>query len=39
MLVVVRENIDGSLLWNAIPAKSSYVDKQRVGVLLYERRK
>ena len=39
MLVVARENIDGSLFWNAIPAKQSYIDRQRTGVLLYEKRK
>ena len=36
MLVITRENIDGSLFWNAIPAKSKYIDNQRSGVLLYE---
>ena len=37
MLVVVRENIDGSLFWNAIPtSKMNYVDGQRKGVLLYK---
>lgn len=39
ILVVVRENIDGSLLWNVIPARQSYIDNQRVGVLLYEKGK
>ena len=36
MLVVARENMDGSLFWNAIPADSRYIDNQRTGVLLYK---
>jgi len=37
MLVIVRENLDGSLLWNVIPAESTYINRQRTGVLLYEK--
>jgi len=36
MLVVVRENVDGGVFWNAIPSKHHYIDDQRAGVLLYE---
>ena len=36
MLVITRENLDGSLFWNVIPANLSYTDNQRTGVLLYE---
>ena len=38
MLVIARENKDGSLFWNAIPAKSKYIDRRRVGRLLYRRK-
>ena len=38
MLIIVRENLDGSLFWNAIPTnKPNYVDGRRKGVLLYKR--
>ena len=37
MLVVARENIDGNLFWNAMPADSKYIDNQRTGVLLYNK--
>ena len=36
MLVIARENVDGSLFWNAIPAQANYIDNQRIGVLLYK---
>ena len=38
MLVIVRENKDGSLFWNAIPtSKINYIDKRRTGRLLYKK--
>ena len=36
MLIIARENINGSLFWNAIPVQENYVDNQRTGTLLYE---
>ena len=36
MLVIARENVGGSLFWNAIPAQANYIDNQRIGVLLYK---
>ena len=36
MLVITRENINGSLFWNAIPAQANYLDNQRTEVLFYE---
>ncbi len=36
MLIIARENINGSLFWNAIPARTNYVDDQRTRTLLYE---
>ena len=38
MLVIARENKDGSLLWNVIPtSKINYIDRRRKGRLLYEK--
>ena len=37
VLVIVKENKDGGLFWNMIPAEPRYIDKQRIGVLLYKR--
>ena len=38
MLIVVRENQDGSLFWNAIPtSRIDYIDVKRKGVLLYKK--
>ena len=37
MLVIVRENTEESLLWNAIPAEARYIDKQRTGILFYNK--
>ena len=37
VLIVVRENIDGSLFWNFIlTSKAKYIDGRRKGVLLYK---
>ena len=35
ILVIVRLNKDGSLLWNMMKAKDAYLSRQRSGVLLY----
>lgn len=35
ILSIVRINKDGSLLWNAMKAKSVYLNKQRCGLLLF----
>ncbi len=38
MLVIARENLDGSLFWNAIPAsRIGYIDGRREGRLLYKK--
>ena len=39
MLVIARENKDGSFLWNAIPtSRIDYIDGRRKGRLLYKKR-
>lgn len=35
MLVIVRINKDGSLLWNMMKARDAYMNQQRAGVLLF----
>lgn len=35
LMVVLRVNLDGSLMWNIMQAKSLDMNKHRVGVLLY----
>ncbi|MBF0192096.1 MAG: minor capsid protein [Magnetococcales bacterium] len=35
LLMVVRENLDGSLLWNAIRMRAEALNKRRVGNLLW----
>ena len=35
LLVIVRLNKDGSLLWNIMQANDRSMNKQRVGALLY----
>lgn len=35
MLLIVRLNQDGSLLWNALRARNSYLNQRRAGVLLH----
>ena len=38
MLVIARENKDGSFLWKVIPtSKINYIDKRRKGRLLYKK--
>lgn len=39
LLVIARENQDGYLFWNFIRERDSELDKQRVGALLYGKRK
>ena len=39
MLVIVKQNINSNLFWNAIAAKARYMDYQRTGVLLYLKEK
>ncbi len=38
MLLIVRVNRDGSLFWNGMKAKDQYVDKRRIGILLFQRK-
>lgn len=35
LLVIVRVNVDGSLIYNVMPSGSSYLNGQRKGALLY----
>lgn len=35
MLLIVRINKDGSLLWNMMKARDAYMNQQRAGVLLF----
>ena len=38
MLVIARENKNGSLFWNIIPtSKTNYIDRRRKGRLLYKK--
>ncbi len=38
MLIIARENLNGSLFWNAIPvSRINYIDGRRKGVLLYKK--
>jgi len=37
LLVVVRLNRDGSLVWNIMQADDRSMNKQRIGALLYEK--
>ena len=37
MFAVVRENTDGTLLWTVFRTDQKYLDKQRIGALLYSR--
>lgn len=38
MAVFVRVNRDGSLFWNGMKAKDQYVDRRRIGILLFQRK-
>ncbi len=38
MAIFVRVNRDGSLFWNGMKAKDRYVDKRRIGILLFQRK-
>ena len=35
LLAIVRQNQDGSLLWNMMKARDAYLDRQRSGLLLF----
>ena len=37
MAIFVRVNRDGSLFWNGMKAKEQYIDKRRIGILLFQR--
>lgn len=38
MAIFVRVNRDGSLFWNGLKAKEQYIDKRRIGILLFQRK-
>ena len=39
MLLIVRVNRDGSLFWNCIKIRDREIDKNRLGILLYQHKK
>ena len=39
MLLIVRVNRDGSLFWNGIKIRDREIDKNRLGILLYQHKK
>ena len=39
MLLIVRVNRDGSLFWNGIKMRDKEIDKNRTGILLYQKNK